>query len=119
MEQTGENSSRKQISISLLMLYIISGGIMEYMEQKMDELIEAGLHIEAEMKPKTGQYVFEIKIPVTVLYSKRDDNTVSIDSVSVPIEDDIYLIVDKHAKAIKAGAEVRATDAADGNGRCS
>ena len=38
---------------------------MEYMEQKMDELIEAGLHMEAdlhaeaEMKPKTGQYVFE------------------------------------------------------------
>ena len=76
---------------------------MEYMEQKMDELIEAGLHMEAEMKPKTGQYVFEIKIPVTVLYSKRDDNTVSIDCVSVPSEDDIYIIVDKHTKAIKAG----------------
>ena len=87
---------------------------MEYMEQKMDELIEAGLHMEAEMKPKTGRYVFEIKIPVTVLYSKRDDNTISIDSVSVPSEDDIYIIVDKHAKAIKAGAEVRARDAADG-----
>lgn len=86
---------------------------MEYMEQKMDERIEAGLHIEAdlhaeaEMKSKTGQYVFEIKIPVTVLYSKRNDNTVSIDSVSIPSEDDIYIIVDKHAKAIKAGAEVR------------
>lgn len=119
MEQTGESSSRKQISISLLMLYIISGDIMEYMEQKMDELIEAGLHIEAdlhaeaEMKPKTGQYVFEIKIPVTVLYSKRDDNTVSIDCVSVPSEDDIYIIINKHTKAIKAGAEVRARDAAD------
>ena len=98
---------------------------MEYMEQKMDELIEAGLHMEAdlhvetEMKPKTGRYVFEIKIPVTVLYSKRDDNTTSIDCVSVPPEDDIYLIVDKHAKAIKAGAEVRATDAADGKGQCN
>lgn len=57
----------------------------------MDELIEAGLHMEAEIKSKTGQYVFEI-----------------IDSVSVPPEDDICLIVDKHAKAIKAGAEVRA-----------
>ena len=77
---------------------------MEYMEQKMDELIEAGLHIEADLH---AEYVFEIKIPVTVLYSKRDDNTVSIDSVSVPSEDDIYIIVDKHAKAIKAGAEVR------------
>jgi hypothetical protein len=49
---------------------------MEYMEQKMDELIEAGLHIEAEMKSKTGQYVFKMEIPVTVLYSKRADNIV-------------------------------------------
>jgi hypothetical protein len=30
---------------------------------------------------KSGQYIFKIEIPVTVLYSKRDDNSVSIDSV--------------------------------------
>ena len=38
---------------------------MEYMEQKIDECIEAGLYMEAdlhakaEIKPKIDQYVFE------------------------------------------------------------
>lgn len=56
---------------------------------------------------KSGQYIFKIEIPVTVLYSKRDDNSVSIDSVSLPAKDDIYIIVDKHAKAIKADVKAR------------
>ena len=55
---------------------------------------------------KPSQYIFKMEIPVTVLYSKRDDNTVSIDSVSIPQRDDIYTMVDKCAKDIKAGAKV-------------
>ena len=58
-------------------------------------------------KSKSGQYVFKMEIPVKVLYSRRDDNTVSVDSVSIPTEDQIYQMVDKHAKDIKAGAELR------------
>ena len=58
-------------------------------------------------KLKSGQYVFEMTIPVTVQYSKREDGSVSIDSTSVPDEDILYRMVDKHAKEIKTGAEIR------------
>ena len=58
-------------------------------------------------KLKSGQYIYKMEIPVTVLYSKREDGSVSIDSTSVPDEDILYRMVDKHAKEIKAGAEIR------------
>ena len=58
-------------------------------------------------KLKSGQYVFEMTIPVTVQYSKREDGSMSIDFTSVPDEDILYRMVDKHAKEIKAGAESR------------
>ena len=57
---------------------------------------------------KAGTYVFQMEIPVTVLYSKRDDNTVSVDSVSVPTEEELYRMVETHATEIKIGAVVRA-----------
>ena len=46
-------------------------------------------------------------IPVIVEYSKREDDSVSIDSTSVPDNDILYEMVDKCAKEIKAGAEIR------------
>ena len=58
-------------------------------------------------KSKYGRYTFKMEIPVTVDYSKRDDGSVSVDMVSIPQEDEIYKIVDSHAKQIKSGAEVR------------
>ena len=47
------------------------------------------------------QITVEIKIPVNVLYSIREDNSVSIDAVSIPDENEIYGIVDKNAENIK------------------
>jgi len=58
-------------------------------------------------KLKSGQYIYKMEIPVTILYSKREDGSVSIDSTSVPDEDILYRMVDEHAKEIKAGAEIR------------
>jgi len=58
-------------------------------------------------KSKCGQYEYKIEIPVTVKYSKRDDGSVSIDSISIPPKDHIYIMINKHAKDIKAGAELR------------
>ena len=56
---------------------------------------------------KSGQYIYKMEIPVTVLYSKREDGTTSIDTVSIPTENDIYDMVSCCASAIKAGAESR------------
>ena len=56
---------------------------------------------------KVDRYTYEMTVPVMVLYSKRNDDTVSIDCVSVPSEDELYRIVGKHAVKIKAGAKLR------------
>ena len=57
--------------------------------------------------PRVGRYIYEMTVPVIVLYSKRNDNTVSVDCVSVPSEDELYRMVGKHAVKIKAGAKLR------------
>ena len=58
-------------------------------------------------KLRDGQYEYKMEIPVKVLYSKQDDGSVSIVSVSVPTEEELYSMVDGNAKSIKAGAELR------------
>jgi len=46
-----------------------------------------------------------MEIPVTILYSIRDDGSESIDVVTVPDEDELYDMVDAHAKEIKAAVK--------------
>lgn len=59
-------------------------------------------------KLKYGVYIYKMEVPVEVSYSTRDDGSVSIDLINVPSQSDLYGIVDKEAKNIKAGVEVRA-----------
>ena len=56
---------------------------------------------------KSGSYVYKLEIPVTVLYSTRDDGSISVDSISVPDEDALYEMVNENAMKIMVGAEVR------------
>ena len=56
---------------------------------------------------KSGSYIYKLEIPVTVIYSTRDDGSISVDSVSVPDEDVLYKMVDANAMKIMVGAEVR------------
>lgn len=56
---------------------------------------------------KSGSYIYKLEIPVTVIYSTRDDGSISVDSVSVPDEDVLYKMVGANAMKIMVGAEVR------------
>ena len=56
---------------------------------------------------KVDRYIYEMTVPVIVLYSKRNDNTVSVDCVSIPSESELYRMIGKHAKEIKMGAKLR------------
>ena len=48
---------------------------------------------------KSGTFIYQMQVPVRVLYSV--DGRVSVDSVSLPDYDDIYNMVDKNAQDIK------------------
>jgi hypothetical protein len=46
-----------------------------------------------------------MSIPVAVLYSLREDRSISIDAVSVPSEDELYHMVDANAGFIREAVE--------------
>jgi len=56
------------------------------------------------------KYEYKMEIPVMIEYSLRDDNSVSIDAICAPPEDEIYSMIDKHAAKIKAGAYAQAKE---------
>ena len=51
-------------------------------------------------------FEYKIEVPVTASCHRRDDGSVSVDTVCVPDEDRLYKMVDENAKGIKAMAEV-------------
>ena len=51
-----------------------------------------------------GKYTYRMRIPVCIGYSKGEDGELSIDTVNIPTEDEIYSLVNKHAKEIKEDA---------------
>ncbi len=59
---------------------------------------------EAIKKENSRVFVYAMPIPVTVL-SFKDEDGITIGSVSVPDEEELYKMVDKHAKEIKKQAE--------------
>ena len=56
-------------------------------------------------KLKYGSYEYKMEIPVEVIYSHRDDGSISIDMINVSSENELYRIVDEHAHSIREGAK--------------
>lgn len=54
---------------------------------------------------KEASFTYQMEIPVTIICSRREDGSVSIDALDVPTEDEIYKLVDTHAKEIRAAAD--------------
>ena len=51
---------------------------------------------------KHGNFVYMMPIPVTVYWSDDGEGT-TIDCCNIPKEDDLYDMLDEHAKQIKEG----------------
>ena len=58
------------------------------------------------MMTKQVNFQYKIEVPVMVSCHRREDGTVSIDTVSAPDEDEVYALVDQSALTANGAAGI-------------